>query len=376
MNTLNFSENLIRLRREKGVTQEEVADFVNVTKASVSKWETKQSLPDILLLLQLAAFFDVTVDELLGYKPQLTKEQIKKYYHLLAADFSRLPFDEVMEKCRALIKKYYSCYPFLFQIGILLLNHFMLAGSAEQQAKVLRDAADLCTHILTNSKDTGICNDTVILKAMIDLQCGRTAEVISELEEILNPYRLSSQCDSILIRAYQSAGNTEKADRFTQISMFSHLLSLCGSALEHITNHQDNIDVCLETISRLDELSRIFHLENLHPNTYALFQYQAALLFCKYGRHKEALERLECFTRTIHSGLSSEKLLLLHGDTFFSSIEPWFEEADLGKEAPRDTKIIAASAAQVFSHPAFAPLEQEAAFQKMKNSFHEGGKTE
>ena len=55
MDTLNLAENLIRLRREKEVTQEEVANFIGVTKASVSKWETKQSLPDILLLPVIAS---------------------------------------------------------------------------------------------------------------------------------------------------------------------------------------------------------------------------------------------------------------------------------------------------------------------------------
>lgn len=40
MNALNFSENIAGLRREKKITQEQLADFVGVTKASVSKWET------------------------------------------------------------------------------------------------------------------------------------------------------------------------------------------------------------------------------------------------------------------------------------------------------------------------------------------------
>ena len=60
MNALNLAENIIRLRHDKKITQEQLADFVGVTKASVSKWETKQSMPDILLLPQLTAFFDVT----------------------------------------------------------------------------------------------------------------------------------------------------------------------------------------------------------------------------------------------------------------------------------------------------------------------------
>ena len=48
-----------------------------VTKASVSKWETGQSYPDILLLPKLATFFNVTVDELIGYEPQLNRKLCK-----------------------------------------------------------------------------------------------------------------------------------------------------------------------------------------------------------------------------------------------------------------------------------------------------------
>ena len=84
----------------KKITQEELARFMGVTKASVSKWETNQSLPDILLLPQLASFFDISVDELLGYKPQLSKEQIQKYYFDFAAQFASEAFEEVMEKVK------------------------------------------------------------------------------------------------------------------------------------------------------------------------------------------------------------------------------------------------------------------------------------
>lgn len=47
MERLNLSDNIIRLRRERKITQEELADFLGVTKASVSKWENAQSVPDV-----------------------------------------------------------------------------------------------------------------------------------------------------------------------------------------------------------------------------------------------------------------------------------------------------------------------------------------
>ena len=128
MNNLNLSENLLRLRRERKITQEELADFIGVTKAAVSKWENRQSVPDLLLLPQLASFFGVTVDELIGYEAQMSKEQIRRCYAELCRDFAERPFQEVLEKTRTLVRRYYSCYPFLLQVCVLYLNHFMLAG--------------------------------------------------------------------------------------------------------------------------------------------------------------------------------------------------------------------------------------------------------
>ena len=46
-------------RKERGMTQQELADFIGVSKASVSKWENNLTYPDITLLPLLAAFFDI-----------------------------------------------------------------------------------------------------------------------------------------------------------------------------------------------------------------------------------------------------------------------------------------------------------------------------
>lgn len=129
MDFLNFSKNLIRLRQEKNLTQEQLANFIGVTKASVSKWENKQSLPDLMILPKLSALFDISIDELLGYNAQLSKEESRKIYHDLADDFANQPFDVVLEESQKLVKQYYSCYRFLFQIAALWTNHFMLADT-------------------------------------------------------------------------------------------------------------------------------------------------------------------------------------------------------------------------------------------------------
>lgn len=66
INELRLGEQLAFLRREKQITQEQLAQVMGVTNQAVSKWESGQSYPDITLLPRLAEYFQVTVDELLG----------------------------------------------------------------------------------------------------------------------------------------------------------------------------------------------------------------------------------------------------------------------------------------------------------------------
>ena len=254
MKELHFSDNLIRLRQEKKLTQKQLATFIGVTKGSVSKWENKQSLPDILMLPRLAAFFNISIDELLGYEPQLDKKQIKKIYHDLAAEFAKQPFEEIMHKSEELVNKYYSCYPFLFNICCLWLNHFMLADKPKRQQEILIAITDLCNHILSGCDDIGLCNDAAIIGAAASLQLNKAEEAIDTLEELLNPLRMSQQSDTLLIQAYQLAGQTDHAHSFTQISMFSHLLCLVASATQYITIHDNCLSICETTIKRIDSL--------------------------------------------------------------------------------------------------------------------------
>lgn len=67
---MNMADRIQHLRKSKGISQEELADRVGVSRQAVSKWESEQSTPDIEKVILLSDFFDVTTDYLLkGIEP-------------------------------------------------------------------------------------------------------------------------------------------------------------------------------------------------------------------------------------------------------------------------------------------------------------------
>ncbi|HOA91266.1 MAG: helix-turn-helix domain-containing protein [Bacillota bacterium] len=61
-----FGENLKRLRKQKGLSQEELAERLHVVRQTISKWEQGRSVPDADLLIRIAEIFEVPVSTLLG----------------------------------------------------------------------------------------------------------------------------------------------------------------------------------------------------------------------------------------------------------------------------------------------------------------------
>ncbi len=98
---LYIGENIKRLRHERGITQETLADAMNVSCPAVSKWERGETFPDITMVLPLAAYFGVSADELLGLDAAKNEQRIQDYldeYHRLGAQGKALEKFDLMAK--------------------------------------------------------------------------------------------------------------------------------------------------------------------------------------------------------------------------------------------------------------------------------------
>lgn len=73
---MNMADRIQYLRKTKGISQEELADKLGVSRQAVSKWESEQSLPDLGKIITMSDYFEVTTDYILkGIEPVADKEQ-------------------------------------------------------------------------------------------------------------------------------------------------------------------------------------------------------------------------------------------------------------------------------------------------------------
>lgn len=72
---MNMADRIQYLRKTKGISQEELADKVGVSRQAVSKWESEQSMPDLDKVITMSEYFDVTTDYILrGIEPTANKD--------------------------------------------------------------------------------------------------------------------------------------------------------------------------------------------------------------------------------------------------------------------------------------------------------------
>lgn len=75
---MKFNENLKFLRKKEGLTQEELAEKLNVSRQSVTKWESGNAIPDIEKIKEIAYIFSISVDSLIGDIENKTPNKLKK----------------------------------------------------------------------------------------------------------------------------------------------------------------------------------------------------------------------------------------------------------------------------------------------------------
>jgi transcriptional regulator with XRE-family HTH domain len=312
---LNIGEVILRKRKEAGLTQETLADFMGVSKASVSKWETGASYPDIVVLPQLASYFDISLDELMGYERRLTGEDVKEVYEKLTKELAGKSHEDAREIALKVAKKYYSCYPLLFQIGVLILNH---GGGASSDEDIKHEAYNEAKQLFERVKNSA---DSVELKrialqseALCELTLKNPQASIALLE---SESHITTQLSTsaILALSYQELDQNKEAKMALQESILDSVIILIYDISSYLSICEDDMNHFEEACKRAMTLADIFNIQQILPVAMLTFYLSAAEGYIKFAKSDRTLDMLHEYSEIAMSPMYPLKL---RGDEFFN----------------------------------------------------------
>ncbi len=351
-------------RKEKGITQQELAEFVGVSKAAVSKWETGLTYPDITLLPLLAAYFDVSMDQLLDYHSQLSAKEIQRLYTMLKKSLEKDSGEVVLTNLRRLVRRYYSCYPFVLQMGLFLMHHFdyfpAMEGENKQQ-KYMNEAREWFLHVKNATKEVALVNQARNLEAYTLLLLQQPDQVLALLGEYVPAY---FPTETLIAGAFQQQGEGQRGIATLQSSIAQYIFVLMSGFTNYLQFLLADEEKFQMTYERGKKIAETFELTTLHPIILMNFQLSAIFGFAQLGKHTQTIEVLEAFESTLrHTDFELE----LHGDAYFDQIDEWLAQLDLGPQMPRTTRNMKYEfLTLVVDNPLLKPYQNETIIKKLK----------
>ena len=120
-------------RKNRNLTQEEMASRLGVTAPAVNKWENNVSLPDITLLAPIARLLETTPDTLLCFREELSQEEVNAFVQEADEKFQKEDYEQVFEFCRKKIRQYPGCDRLVVQLAAVLDGWRILKKIPEEE---------------------------------------------------------------------------------------------------------------------------------------------------------------------------------------------------------------------------------------------------
>ena len=131
----NLGNNIAKLRRSADITQEQLAEQLNVSVSAVSQWENGKTLPDISAIPVLCHVFSVSSDELLGIDHEKDEEEIKRISdeaHLLMSRAHKVKAEKVLLEG---LKRFPNSYELMEALMFLYYNLSVDNDTEEEKKK-------------------------------------------------------------------------------------------------------------------------------------------------------------------------------------------------------------------------------------------------
>ena len=258
---MQIGKNIRKYRKEKGMTQEEMANRLGVTTPAVNKWENENSYPDITLLAPIARLLGISLDTLLSFQEDLTKEEIASIVMEADQKLKTETYDEVFCWAKSIIESYPNCLMLIWQLATIL--------DAQRLIKDIPNAMDYDDYILNCYKRALESDEESLRTRAADSLFGyysrneqyETAEQYLQYYSTQNPQRKLKQ--GII---YSKTNRTDDAYKLYEEILFSEygILSMTLNSLYILCLEEQNFDKAHFFTDKQEELAKLFEMGKYH----------------------------------------------------------------------------------------------------------------
>lgn len=251
----NLCENIKKYRKDKMFTQEQLAEAVGVTVGTVSKWENGNCIPDISMIMELADFFEISVDVLVGFDTPAKKvpemlERIKEHY-------KKHEMDEAIMECSKALAKYPNDFELLMIAANIRYVLWYETGdeSMRDQAKELFQKAKL--NIPDDNKKNR--NEFAILHDLAQLEKDAKKKI-----NLLESINIKAICDAEIGEVYRDNKDNKKAYEFFSEGLYIRsmdVLNVTGRWIGPLI-YEKKYDTAFELITYSEHILKTLYEED------------------------------------------------------------------------------------------------------------------
>lgn len=257
-------------RKQLLLTQEQVAQYLGVSIAAVSKWESGHTYPDITLLPPLARLLKVDLNTLLSFNEELTDQEIAVFVNELSQKVGTVPFADIMEEARQKIREYPRCDLLIYNVAMTIEGILMMDLKADRGD--YKKEIDQWYESLLKSDNLIIRHQTLAL--LINKYI--TAGELDKAEALLNqiPDRLIDK-SRIQANLLIKKGSYQKAAEILEKKVLSYAEGLRDVEL-----------LLIDVLAQLKEWESLKRLKEVSKQTIALYElwdYGSGLVDMQYG---------------------------------------------------------------------------------------------
>ena len=258
---MQLGKTIRKYRKEKGMTQEEMAHRLGVTTPAVNKWENENSYPDITLLAPIARLLGISLDTLLSFQEELTTEEIHSIVMEANQKLKSETYDTVFCWARSIIETYPNCLILIWQLATIL--------DAQRLVKNIPNVADYDKYILSCYNRVLESEEETLRTSAADSLFGyylrneqyETAEQYLQYYSMQNPQRKLKQ--GII---YSKIKQIDKAYKLYEEVLFSEyqIVSMALNSLYILSLEEQNFVRAHLFTDKQQALAKLFEMGKYH----------------------------------------------------------------------------------------------------------------